>query len=263
MDKKDVNIRVQRLERLKQATILNYLDSINLNHPMELYDTMMKHLLKGDFDFDFLSDSLLGIDEEEKQEIFQLVRRYKNLCFYMGDASYWADSIEGVYLTDLDLVCMKLLDNFDFLLGLARDGGEDALKLLSSFLTGDMSVNGSVVDYLRNSFINDTVLKEVIIEMAKEDGMYKGLSDIQKEVLCTFPEGTLYHIKGDKVQMINSDELVKKIQTSYFGSEIEDFKDLESLSKLLSNEESFENVILDIYYLENGGYEPIQENHHK
>ena len=112
--KKDEKLMVRRLEDLKQETILNYLDEVNLDHAMELYDCMINHLFKGDLDNAFDSKYLIGVDQEEAIEVFQLARRYKDLCFYMGDVEYWADSIEGVYLSDIDLVSMKLLDNYDF-----------------------------------------------------------------------------------------------------------------------------------------------------
>jgi hypothetical protein len=245
--KKDKKLMVKRLEDLKQETILNYLDSINLDHPMELCDSMIQHLFAGDLDSAFASKYLLGVDQEEAREIFELARRYKDLCFYMGDPGYWADSIEGVYLTDVDLVSMKLLDNYDFLLGLSRVGGENSLKQLEAF-KGSMSLNGSVIDYLRNNFDNDDILMDTIVEMSKEDGVYQGLSDEQKEVLCTFPEGILYEKKDDSIEKIPVSELVHKMQEVYFGTQSEEYNDLEKFSKLFPSKEAFEEVIISIYY---------------
>ena len=245
--KKDNKLMVKRLEDLKQETILNYLDSINFDHPMELCDCMIQHLFAGDLDNAFDSKYLLGVDQEEAREIFELSRRYKDLCFYMGDPGYWADSIEGVYLTDVNLVSMKLLDNYDFLLGLARAGGEKALKQVKAF-KDSMSLNGSVIDCLRNNFPNDDILMDTIIEMAKEDGDYHGLTDEQKEVLCTFPEGILYEKNDDTVEKVPVSDLVHKMQEVYFGSEVEEYNDLEKFSKLFPSKEDFEDVIISIYY---------------
>lgn len=247
MSKKN-DMFVQRLEVLKQATILNYLDEINFDNIMELYDVMIEHLLQGDFDDVFLSKYLIGLDEEEKAEIFQLARRFKPLCFYMGDAAYWTDSIEGVYLSDLDFVSMKLLDNFDFLLGISKEGGDAALKQLMAFQGGHMSVSGSVIDCLRNSFGNDDILKDIILEMSTRGGNYSGLKDFQKEILCTYPDGILFHHVGDEYKIIPPQEIIEKIQIEYFGSPIEDYKDFSSLGALLNDTESFENVIISIYY---------------
>jgi len=248
MSKENTNDSLKRLEKLKQATIMNYLEVVNLDTIMDFYDSMVEHLFRGDLDSSFLSKSLVGLDKEEKSEIFQLARKYKDLCFYMGDAQYWSDSIEGVYLTDLDLVCMKLFDNYDFLLGLAKDGGESALKQLVAFQDGSMPLSGSVVDFLRNSFENDDALKDIIIEMSKTDGEYAGLSDKQKEILCSFPKGILFEEKHNATFYVPRRDIIRKIQEEYFGTTIEDVSDFSSLVSLFSDDDEFENAIVDIYY---------------
>ena len=256
--KKDEKLMVRRLEDLKQETILNYLNEVNLDHDMELYDCMINHLFKGDLDNAFDSKYLIGVDQEEANEIFQLTRRYKDLCFYMGDVEYWADSIEGVYLSDIDLVSMKLLDNYDFLLGLTRVGGENVLKQVEAF-KNSFSLNGSVIDYLRNSFPSDDFLMDTLVEMSKEDGEFHGFTDEQKEVLCTFPEGILYEKEDDNIKKIPMKELVGKLQEVYFGSKSNEYNDLDKFSKLFSTKEDFEEVVLSVY---DPSYQAYSDNKH-
>jgi len=235
------DICFRRLEELKQVVLLNYLDSINLDQPKEFYEVLVKKLFEGALDQHFHSESLIGIDFEESKEIFQLVRKYKNLCFYLGDFRYWADSIGGVYLNDLDLVTMKLLDHYDFLLGLAKDGGEDALKQLMAFNDSFMSKEGSVVDYLRNRFDNDDLLKEVIFEMTREDGELYSLSDVQKRILCTYPEGTLYHRVDNYFERIPTSSLIQMVGKYLNVEKAFSFKELPL------NDENFEDIIFHIY----------------
>ena len=205
---------VERLENLKQATILNYLNEIDFENKKSLYDVMLKHFFAGEIDDAFLSGSLSNLEEKEKEGIFQLARKYQALCFYMGDFSYWADSIGGVYLADYDFVSLKLLDNYDFLLGLIYDGGEQVLKMLMHFIE-TMSKEGSVIDFLRSSFVNDEILKEIIIEMAKEDGIYQGFSIEEKETLCRYPEGVLYLEDKDSIEKVSVEEIQNKIQQEF------------------------------------------------
>jgi hypothetical protein len=244
----NVDFSVKRLEHIKQETILKYLETVDLDSIMGFYDSMVDHVFNGDLDHEFLSKSLMGLDTEEKSEIFQLARRYKGLCFLMGDSAYWADSIDGVTLSDVDLVCMKLFDNYDFLLGLAKDGGEQTLKSFNAFNKGSFSTSGSVIDSLRTIFGDDDTLKDILIEMSKEDGKYQGLTNRQKEILCTYPEGVLFDRKKDKIQILPREEIIKRIQNVYFGTESEEFNTFEKLGKLFADDDEFESMVVDVYY---------------
>lgn len=237
------DICVQRLENLKQIVLLNYLDSIDFEKSKDFYNILMEKVFHGDFDYCFLSKSFAGADEEEKKEVFHLARKYQSLCFYKGDFQYWADSIGGVYASDLDFVSMRVLDHYDFLLGLVRDFGEDVLKLLKSFENSSMSLEGSVIDYLRNCFENDDLLKEILMELSKEDGDYKDFNLEQKRILCTYPKGVLYR-EGKKIP---ASQLIQSIKEEYFHlnmGQVESFKDL---GDFLFDNSRFEEVILAIH----------------
>ena len=77
MGKENIDFSLKRLEKIKQATILKFLETVDLDSIMGFYDSMVDHVFKGDLDQDFLSKTLMGLDDEEKGEIFQLARRYK------------------------------------------------------------------------------------------------------------------------------------------------------------------------------------------
>ena len=244
MEHKIDDIFIQRLEKLKQVVILNYLDTIDFDKTKDFYDLIMKSLFQGDFDYIFLSKNLVGIDIEERTEIFQLARKYKSLCFYLGDFNHWADSIGGEYLADLDLVGMKLLDNYDFLLGLAKDGGEDLLKQLLAFQDSPMAREGSVIDFLRNCFENDSLLKEILFEFTNENGLFQAFSDEQKRILCTYPEGVLYTVEEGEIQVVSREKLIENLQRESIlmgmgDSSVSDFD-------FSMNAEPFENIVLNV-----------------
>lgn len=187
MEKKDTDY-LDLLEQIKQATIINYSEKINFNNDLEFYDTLIEHLLSGDFDSYFSSD----LEEEDKEKVLSNAHKYASLLFYNGDSGYWTDSIDGVYLNDLDFVCMKILDNYNFLIDLAKSGGEEALKQLVPFQESNMARESAVIDYLRNTFKNDDLLENVIIEMAKKDGDYSKFNDLEKAILCTYPNDIVF-----------------------------------------------------------------------
>ena len=214
-NKKD--IRIERLEKLKQATIVNFTDKINYNNNLDFYDTLLENVFSGNFDDIFLSDNV----SKDDKEIHDLARKYSSLCFFKGDYSYWPDSVEGVYLSDLDLVTTKLLDNYDFLLKVAKESGEDSLKQLLEIQHTSLFDDKVVIDYLRNSFVNDDVLISTLKSMSDS---YKNFSSEQKALLCLHPEGVLYRVNEDNsVENIPVGDLISKIKIALLGDDNPNF----------------------------------------
>ena len=60
------DIRVERLEKLKQATIINYTDIVDFNDKVMLYETIIQHVLNGDYDDIFVTGSVS--EAEDKKE---------------------------------------------------------------------------------------------------------------------------------------------------------------------------------------------------
>ena len=147
----ELSNQLKRLEKLEQDTIVKYFEKIPFsnykeNNLFSLYDFMIVHLLRGDLNHSFLSDNLEDLEEEEKENLFDLVQNYSYLIFYDGNSRCWMDSLEGVTLQDMDLVCLRLLDNYDFLLKIAKEGGETVLKPLAQFQKSTISKEGSVLE---------------------------------------------------------------------------------------------------------------------
>ena len=102
----------KRFEDLKNATILKYLDSVELDsESMDLCDKIIYYFCKGELDNEFYSSLLAVLSEEERKEILKLVHEYLDLCFYDGNSEYWIDSVEGIPLKDAQFICLKILDN--------------------------------------------------------------------------------------------------------------------------------------------------------
>lgn len=231
------DIRIKRLEDIKDAMVLNNLSEANLDNLLELYDSMLYKTFSGEFDDVFLSNYL---DESNKEEVLSLAKKYNSLCFYRGEFDNWVDSIEGVTLSDLDLTAINLLDNYDYIIRLAKNGGEDVLRFLNKFNGTPLFERGAVIALLRSSFYNDDVLENILIKLSKEDSEYKDFSDKQKIVLCSYPEGVLYKVNDGNVDFISGIELKNQVIKAYIGS-IEEY----NISDI--DLSSFEQIIGGIY----------------
>lgn len=235
---------IELLEKLEQKTILYYLNDINLSKSKkELYDSMFNHLLNGDFDDSFLSKSLEDLDDDSRKAILTLGKNYSFLIFYEGSSSLWLDSIEGVTLQDMDLVCLRLLDNYDFLLKIARVGGEIVLKQLSAFQKSMISKEGSVVEYLRNTFYNDDALIKFLIGISKKEGIYASLNDLEKIKLCISLRNRLSSFVGEN-EICSSTKFEDKLATILLMREYNG----DSLENVSSESYSFISQFLDINY---------------
>ena len=124
MEEKDI-FWLSRLEFLKQVTIDNYCKEIDFDDNKCLYDYLMKCVFSGEFDSIIPIKSFKNVDKEKQEKVFSMVRDHLSLLLYSGDISSWNFSIGGTYSEDYDYICMKILDNYDFLLGLVAKGGED------------------------------------------------------------------------------------------------------------------------------------------
>ena len=225
--------REERLEILINAMISDYLTELDFNDEESITDAyenlLYRTIVKGDFDDIFLSDELDGLDKTERQKIIDLSRKYYQLCFYHGKFEYWAYSVEGV--TDGEYMRAELLlSDFDYLIRLAKNGGEAVLKFLDKFKGNDLFNDGSVIGLLINRFWGDLdTLETVLIDMAKEDGKYKDFTDTQKIIMCDSPDGLLIRKNDDgNIEFIDSTEVKKQISNEFIGIDNYSIKDIES-----------------------------------
>ena len=204
-----------RLETLKQATIENYLTEIDSNN--DLYEVLINKLVEGKLDNWFYAPELNHLDGEKRREVFELARDFASLCFFQGDVNQWLESVEGVSLEDMGYTCMKILDNYNFLLNLANQGGLEALKEVERFGTSNY-LNGpeiygtdvpSIIEKLRNNFADDELLISILRKMTF-DPAYQDLSTDEKVILCSYPEGNLYTFSEDDNIIFLNPEKIKK-----------------------------------------------------
>lgn len=203
-------VKQERLEKLLDATIKNYFEEVNPDDEFSLYDAMYEHLLNGDLDNVFIAPKLEDKSYSVREEAFDLARKYGYLCFYNGDyKEYLLESVENT--DDIDLVSMEVLDNYNFLVELALEKGELALKEISKFQAGTMAEETAVVEYLRNTFFNDEALKECLELTSYPDGKFDHIPLEAKESLYRFPQGVLYFDHGDQVEINTFEGLLKDI----------------------------------------------------
>ena len=150
------NISIKRLEMLKDAMLYNCLDEIDFNSEKDRITAYEKLLyatiIEGKFDNILLSEHLDGLNGLEKNRILSLSREYSSLCFYHEDFYNWLDSVEGVTLSDPNLIAEILLNNYDYLIRLAKNGGEKVLQFLSKFKGNELFNEGSIIALLRCNF---------------------------------------------------------------------------------------------------------------
>lgn len=212
----------KRFEDLKNATLLKYLDNVDLDEElMDLCDKIIYYFCKGELDNEFYSSLLINLSDDERKNILKLVHQYMDLCFYDGNSEYWIDSVEGIPLKDAQFICLKILDNVNFLVRIALNGGENALKFLRIFSDKEYYTDSSVIEYLRNSFRYDDVLENIILEMSKEDSSYNVFDDNQKAILCGSPQGVLFFEDEDEVKYSNPALLATRINNILDGEEDE------------------------------------------
>ena len=236
-----------RLGKLKQGTIEKYLSSIDLDNKIDLYDIMIYRFLNRDLDDYFVSDVFNDLSEEDINKYNDIIHKYTSLCFFRKDPGSWTDSVIEGTLSDLDFVCMRIFDNIDFLYHILKNGEEECLSQLVKIQSQNINIEGSVIDFLRNVFIDDNSLIHILKEMSTKDGIYNDLTDKQKYILLNHPDGILYQIKDGDVVFSSNQYLKYKIIDKLF--ELEDASFYPTLSSLLTvlDDQSFEDVLLDIY----------------
>ena len=238
------NITKERLDILLDATLLQYCENINLVDITSVCDAMLKHLVEGDLDREFLSPKLTSVSSKEKEKAFTLARKYSYLCFYEGNVDYWEDSVDGYNPGILsELIVERILDNYNFLVELAYEKGESAVAELINFKDTDFSIS-SIVDTARNVFDNDQILKSVLANVADT---YSDLNSKDKAILYNYPEGVLYteyDVNDTKdFILIPREELQRKVSEYTLDNNIT------ALNEVIDyyGDSIFQNIIRDIH----------------
>ena len=240
------NIRSERLDKLLDATILNYYDSVDSDNCIDLYDKMFEHLVDGDFNDSFICPKLEDVDDNTKKKVFDLAKKYSSLCFYDGDVSYWADSVEGVGVLDLNTLSTRILDNYNFVLETAYEYGEASLDFINKFKSSSMATESALVDYLRNTFGDDEALKKTIYEFTKEDSIYEGLDEYHREILFTYPNRVLYEYNSrGELEFFSKEYLLDELSKRSMDEDAYKINSISQMAQYLGDYD-FENYIRDI-----------------
>lgn len=183
--------------KIMDYVIRNFGYDTDSSYPFAVCDSMVSHLVDGDLDEVLPSESLRSLSDFERKEVLSLAHQYQGLCFYDGDASNWLDSIESSSQISDEVSTFRVFQNFDFLIQLAKDGGKPLLEQLSKFQECDGFDETSVIEYLRRTFGNDSLLENTLLLMSDNDSMYSIFTAQQKADLLTYPEGTVYFYGED------------------------------------------------------------------
>lgn len=205
--------QISRLNNLKNEVVMQYSDEIDYDGDRDfiITDALFCHLIRGDLNDFYESPLLDGMDEDERNKTLSSVNKYSYVLFYDQNQENWYDSID-MPLVDYDTIALKLLNYYDLLIHIYKNGGERALKELAKYVDYDAFGDTSVVDFLIGTFINDEVLEKVIIDMSLEDGPYKDFDTDKRACLLMYPGGTLYRKdENDNVSFINPVELMNMI----------------------------------------------------
>ena len=242
-------INAKRVGVLLDTTLLQYCETIDLIDDTSVCDSMFRHLLRGDLDREFISPKLNKVSPKIREQAFSIARKYGYLCFYEGNVNYWEDSVDG-YSPQFpsELIAEKILDNYNFLIELAYEKGEEALKELVNLASSEIAEENAVVDYLRNNF-DDQLLKNILSNTSK----FKDLSAKEKSILYLYPKGVLYLEYNEKdskdYMMISEEQLVQIIADFTNDYSIRNMSLKEVINYL--GEDIFKSIIRDIHLSNN------------
>ena len=175
---------------LKDLTVLRYLDEINFDDADSIYVVILRHLFNGDFNKEYTNKYLEEFNIDEKIKILNNCSKYSHLVLLNNDYSKYDESIDS-YNRDRDYLLLKVLDDYDFLI---------RLYLINSDILDELTLYGesfglnrhSVIEELRNDFLDDEILVECLNRMVSENKYYNLFDESRRSVLYDYPYGLLF-----------------------------------------------------------------------
>ena len=230
--------------KVKEYVVRNFGYDEATSYSFAICDSMISHLVEGELDDVLPSSVFYSMSSDKKKEVLSLAHRYQGLCFYDGDSDNWLDSVEEISKIGDEGAAFRIFQNFDFLIQLAVDGGENLLKQLSEFQNYDGYMDSSVIEFLRVTFGDDLLLRQTLKSMTSPDSMYSIFTDSQKADLLTYPEGTVYFYGEDGPKLTHplllSCEIYNRMHSEPFSVSSQD-----EVSKIASELESYFHKDLD------------------
>lgn len=237
------------IDRLKGQVIDKY-PELKEESNFFVCEAIIKDLVSNELEYDI--PILNDLEEDERDMVVGLANKYMGLCFYDGSVDNWLDSAENANSFE-EIAVSRILDNYDFLLELAKAGGEEVLSFADSLKDYDAFCDYAFIDAIRNNFVHDSLLKNILVNMSEKDSTYNIFSEGQKASLLTYPEGTLYFYGEESVKiqspLILSIEIYNRMNE---GNNI-DFGDIDEnnyiataleMKSLLNNGNNFDNVVM-------------------
>jgi len=238
-----------RLETLKQCTILDDCCNINFDNNYDLYNSMIKLFADGNFDAVFNSSAFNDLNTDERRMLLENGRKYLYLCFGQGGIDNWPEYASSKYGGDFDLCFINVLKNFDILLTILRYGKEDSMNLLSSLNESRENKDYSIIDELRMFFPKNDILIQSMIEMGQSTNAFSLYPDSYKRLLCEFSDGLLYEKRDDNEFVLKSPLSVSLcINKKINGDADIDTFSYDEYKKAISDNEQFTDAIMGIYY---------------
>ena len=178
------------VKKLKDVTVLRYLDEIDFENENSIYEVLLRHLFNGDLNEDYSNNYLDNFDDLEKDEILKYCEKYSHLCLLYNDSSKFDESVNS-HVNDKDFILLKLLENFDFITKLYLVN-KDILEELSKY-ENNLDINRySVIEAIREDFSNDDILIDCLNRMVVENKFYDMFSCERRSILYNYPIGVLY-----------------------------------------------------------------------
>lgn len=240
----DMKKALERVNKLKQYVILNYCKELDFNDEYSIYTSVLEHFSNGELDLLLELDSFNDLSLNAKNDLIKLVSSYNSLCFCKGKFENWLYSVEGRVL-DKSVVFMTIFDNYDFLVNLAKKGGKNVLELIESF---DFSeIETSPIDYLRNTFGEDEdVLKNILLEMAKDNSKYNIFDTKEKSYLLSHPQGTLFEKENDEVRIVDPIDLNNNINERVITEYVDFYLENRKNNRILAINNMYEEYIAKV-----------------
>lgn len=239
------NQKIKRILTLKKETIKRYSKEIqkykkefekegfDLENDIYIYDIMMKHIFNGDLFEVFTSPSLEELSKKERIKILKNVQPHLSLCLEIpGYFDGWSDTL---LIRDYKATAYSVLNDIDLIIEIFLENGEKSLNFLQRFHDWKncykpdyrKSYMGSPIQYFKNNFPNEEVLKIIIKKMAKKNSPYNIFSEEEKNLLLAYPSGNLFFYDINTTIITNPNVLKNILQE----------QDPKELQKIISNTE--------------------------
>lgn len=248
MENENIKSYSLQLDDFENNVILNKLADIDLDSDSNfgLYDTIIKSFIDGDFDTIYNSKAFNGLSNEEKSELLKKGKLYINLCFSKGGTSNWYEYCSKNFYEDSRMCLINILRNFDNLLTILRYGGEDSLRMISSFVDDKILEDGSMFDKLNEYFPNNAVLTQAMIELGQPTNNFSRYSNKYKKLLCENADGVLYIRENNLYSFRSPYSIALDVTRIINGKIITDYFDYDKYHELISDESLFIDALFSL-----------------